>query len=241
MQKMTPGSGSAPFFNISSPPLMIIGVPKEIKDQEYRVALLPSAAYQLGRRGHQVLVEQGAGDGAGYPDDGYREAGAAIVRRHAEAFLRAELVVKVKEPQPAEVRLLRPGQILFTYLHLAADKTPDRGAGEVRRVTGHRLRNHRGEPPSAVAGTHERNRRAHVRAGRRLFSGEALRRQRHLAGRRAGVLPGQGRGARRRTSGINAARMATGLGADVTILEVDIGADALSGHHFAHRAHALFR
>ena len=102
---------------------MIIGVPKEIKDQEYRVALLPSAAYQLIQRGHQVLVERNAGAGAGYPDAGYEEAGAAMVSDHAAAYEKADLVMKVKEPLPSEYPMLRPGQILFTYLHLAASRS----------------------------------------------------------------------------------------------------------------------
>src|SRR5216110_1727491 len=97
-----------------------IGVPKEIKGQEYRVALLPSAAYQLIKRGHQVIVERSAGAGAGYPDADYVQAGATLVNDHVGVFERADLVVKVKEPQPAEYPLLRPGQLLFTYLHLAA-------------------------------------------------------------------------------------------------------------------------
>src|SRR5581483_10685959 len=101
---------------------MIVGVPKEIKEQEYRVALLPSAAYQLIKRGHQVLVERGAGAGAGYPDNDYERAGAELVPEHRAVFERADLIVKVKEPLPAEYPLLRAGQILFTYLHLAADR-----------------------------------------------------------------------------------------------------------------------
>src|ERR1041384_5646500 len=101
---------------------MTIGVPKEIKGQEYRVALLPSGAYQLIKRGHQVVVERSAGAGAGYPDADYDAAGAALVAEHAAVFEKADLVVKVKEPQPSEYALLRPGQILFTYLHLAASK-----------------------------------------------------------------------------------------------------------------------
>src|SRR6266496_4078456 len=99
---------------------MIIGVPKEIKGQEYRVALLPSAAYQLIKRGHQVVVEKNAGTGAGYPDADYNQAGATLVADHSAVFEKADLVVKVKEPGPYEYPLLRPGQILFTYLHLAA-------------------------------------------------------------------------------------------------------------------------
>src|SRR5438552_7664276 len=102
---------------------MVIGVPKEIKEQEYRVALLPSAAYQLVQRGHAVLVERGAGTGAGFADEEYAKAGATLLDDHAAVFAGAELIVKVKEPQPSEYPLLRPGQILFTYLHLAASRS----------------------------------------------------------------------------------------------------------------------
>lgn len=101
---------------------MIIGVPKEIKAQENRVALLPSAAYQLIRRGHTVLVETNAGAGSGFADAGYQQAGAEIIGGHDEVFARADMIVKVKEPLESEWPLLRPGQILFTYLHLAASK-----------------------------------------------------------------------------------------------------------------------
>src|SRR5688572_10983320 len=101
---------------------MLIGVPKEIKNQETRVGLLPSAAYQLGRRGHSVIVQAGAGAGSGYPDDDYIQAGATVVPDPTEVFGCAELIVKIKEPQPAEYPLLRRGQMLFTYLHLAANR-----------------------------------------------------------------------------------------------------------------------
>ena len=101
---------------------MTIGVPKEIKEQEYRVALLPSGAYQLIKRGHTVVVERGAGIGAGYPDAEYESAGAKLVATHEEVFARADLIIKVKEPLTSELPLLKPGQILFTYLHLAASK-----------------------------------------------------------------------------------------------------------------------
>ena len=150
---------------------MIIGVPKEIKDQEYRVALLPSAAYQLIKRGHQVLVERNAGAGAGYPDADYAQAGATLVSDHAAAFEKADLVVKVKEPLPSEYPLLRPGQILFTYLHLAASRSLTEALMKSRRDRPG-LRDHRGQPPAAVAGADERDRRAHVHPGRRLFSGQ---------------------------------------------------------------------
>ena len=114
---------------------MIIGVPRETKQKEFRVGLLPSAAYQLARRGHQVLVERGAGVGAGYPDADYAAADAELVDRHEAIFERAELVVKVKEPQPAEYALLRPGQLLFTYLHLAPDRALTKALLQ-SRVTG---------------------------------------------------------------------------------------------------------
>src|SRR4029079_16515458 len=102
---------------------MVIGIPREIKEQEFRVSLPPSAAYQLIRRTHQVIVEAGAGMGAGFPDSDYEAAGAQLVKTHKEVFERDDLIVKVKEPQESETPLLRKGQILFTYLHLAANKT----------------------------------------------------------------------------------------------------------------------
>lgn len=199
---------------------MNVGVPREIKKQEHRVALLPSTAYQLTQRGHRVLVERGAGAGSGYPDGDYAAAGAELVDSHAAAFA-ADLVVKVKEPQPEEYALLRPGQVLFTYLHLAADKALTSALLE-SGVTGLAYEtieiNRRLpllEPMSEIAG------RMSVVVGANLLAkhhgGTGV-----LLGGVPGVLPGKvvviGGG----TSGINAARMAQGLGADVTILEVDL-------------------
>jgi alanine dehydrogenase len=200
---------------------MIVGVPKEIKGQEYRVALLPSAAYQLIKRGHQVIVEKNAGAGAGYPDADYNQAGATLVADHTAVFEKADLVVKVKEPQPSEYPLLRPGQILFTYLHLAASR-PLTEALMKSGVTGLAYEtielNRRLpllEPMSEIAG------RMSILVGGYFLAkhngGSGV-----LLGGVPGVLPGRvvvlGGGA----SGINAARMAQGLGADVTILEVDL-------------------
>ena len=102
---------------------MKIGVPKEIKEQESRVAALPSVVYQLTKLGHQVYVERDAGVGAGYPDREYQDAGAIMSSEHAEIFREGDLIVKVKEPLPPEYPLLREGQILFTYLHLAATRS----------------------------------------------------------------------------------------------------------------------
>ena len=100
---------------------MLIGVPKEIKVHEYRVGLTPSSVREMVAHGHQVIVERDAGRGIGAADSAYEKAGAKIVAGAAEVFARAEMIVKVKEPQAAERRMLRAGQILFTYLHLAPD------------------------------------------------------------------------------------------------------------------------
>ncbi|HEY1300468.1 MAG TPA: alanine dehydrogenase, partial [Stellaceae bacterium] len=101
---------------------MLIGVPKEIKVQEHRVGLTPGSVRELAHHGHRVAVETGAGAGVGFDDASYAAAGAQILPGAAEVFAAAEMIVKVKEPRPPEVAALRPGQILFTYLHLAADK-----------------------------------------------------------------------------------------------------------------------
>ena len=200
---------------------MIIGVPKEIKLQEYRVALLPSAAYQLIKRGHTVIVERGAGVGAGYPDSDYERAGAQLVNKHAAVFHQADLIVKVKEPQETELALLRPGQILFTYLHLAASRSLTEGLMKsgVTGIAYETIEVNRRlpllEPMSEIAG------RMSILVGG-YFLAKHLGGSGVLLGGVPGVLPGRvvvlGGGA----SGINAARMAQGLGADVTILEVDL-------------------
>ena len=101
---------------------MNIAIPKEIKKQEYRVGLLPSVAYQLVQQGHTVLVERGAGEDTGYPDADYEQAGAKLIDDHEALFAEGDLVVKVKEPLPEEYSLMRPGQVLFTYFHLAASR-----------------------------------------------------------------------------------------------------------------------
>ena len=200
---------------------MIIGVPKEIKEQEYRVAMLPSGVYQLVKGGHQVVVERGAGVGSGYPDAGYEQAGAKLIDSHAAVFSQADLIVKVKEPLPDEYSLLRRGQLLFTYLHLAANKSLTEalmksGATCIAYET---IEVNRRlpllEPMSEIAG------RMSILVGgyflAKHFGGSGT-----LLGGVPGVLPGKvvviGGG----TSGINAARMAQGMGADVTILEVDL-------------------
>src|SRR5207244_1417560 len=102
---------------------MLIGVPKEVKSHEYRVGLVPASVRELVHHGHKVVVESGAGAGISFDDSAYENAGAEILTRAADVFAAAEMIVKVKEPQPEELRALREDQILFTYLHLAADRT----------------------------------------------------------------------------------------------------------------------
>src|ERR1700756_276117 len=106
---------------------MRIGVPREIKVHEYRVGLVPAGVRELIAAGHEVLIETGAGNGIGVDDGQFRTAGAAIAPTAADVFARADMVVKVKEPQPQECAMLRPGQVLFTYLHLAADPEQAKG------------------------------------------------------------------------------------------------------------------
>ena len=200
---------------------MIIGIPKEIKQQENRVSLLPSAAYQLTKRGHTVLVEKNAGVGTGYPDAEYAAAGAEIIENAPELFKRAEMIVKVKEPLPAEYELLRKGQILFTYLHLAASrplteallKSGVTGVAYETIQVGARLPLL--EPMSEIAGRMSVVMGAYFLAKHNGGNGVLL-------GGVPGVLPGRVAVLGGGTSGVNAARMATGLGADVTILDVDL-------------------
>ena len=199
---------------------MIIGVPKEIKAQEHRVGLIPSTATTLTRRGHTVLVQKNAGVGSGYLDQAYIDAGAEIVDSARKVYAQAEMIVKVKEPLKAEYGLLRKGQILFTYLHLAASK-PLTDALLKSRVTGVAYETIQVgnklpllEPMSEIAGRMSVVMGAYYLAKHNGGNGVLL-------GGVPGVLPGKvvviGGG----TSGVNAARMAVGLKADVTILEVD--------------------
>ena len=156
--------------------IMLIGVPREIKNHEYRVGLTPDSVHELVHHGHRVLVERGAGDGAGMPDDSYRAAGAEIVPDAASVFAAAEMIVKVKEPQPTECRLLRTGQVLFTYLHLAPDPEQTRLllAAGVTAIAYETVTDRHGSlpllaPMSEVAGR--------LAAGRRVLPGESPRRR----------------------------------------------------------------
>lgn len=199
---------------------MIIGVPKEIKEQENRVGLLPYTAQLLTRRSHTVLVQKDAGLGSGYPDEAYVQAGAKIIEKAEDIFAQAEMIVKVKEPLKAEWGLLRKGQILFTYLHLAASKELTEallksgviGVAYETIQVGNKLPLL--EPMSEIAGRMSIVMGAYFLAKHNGGNGVLL-------GGVPGVLPGKvivlGGG----TAGVNAARMAVGLCAEVTILEVD--------------------
>ncbi len=198
---------------------MHIGCPREIKNNEFRVALTPAGARELVAHGHAVVVQSDAGAAIGFPDAAYREAGAEIAADAAAVFADAEMIVKVKEPQPGEIAMLRPGQILFTYLHLAPDPEQTKAllASGCTAIAYETVTDAAGRlpllaPMSEVAG------RMSVQVGahclERAQGGAGV-----LLGGVPGVLPGRvvvlGGG----VAGTNAARMAAGLGAEVTVLD----------------------
>lgn len=201
---------------------MRIGVPKEIKPDEYRVALLPIGAEELTRAGHVVLVEAGAGLGSGLTDDAYAVAGATIVPAAEEIWSAADLVIKVKEPQPSEWPLLRAGQIVFTYFHFAASEELTRNvlATGISAIAYETLRGTKGDlpcltPMSEIAG------RMSIQEGAKYLERPQLGRGILLAGV-PGVAPAHitilGGG----VVGKNAARIAAGFQADVVILDVNV-------------------
>jgi alanine dehydrogenase len=214
---------------------MIVGIPKEIKTREYRVGMTPAGVRTLTEDGHTVLVESGAGLGSGIADDAYRAAGAQLVETAATIYAEAALIVKVKEPLPPEYPLLRPGQLLFTYLHLAP--VPDLAAVLLeRRVTGiayETVALADGslpllQPMSEIAG------RMAVQVGAHFLQKESGGRGVLLAGA-PGVKPGRvvvlGAG----TVGSNAVRIAVGMGADVTVLDIDPARLARLDDHYGNR------
>ena len=201
---------------------MIIGVPKEIKQDEYRVAMVPAGVHRLRRHRHTVLVQTGAGVGSGIPDVEYRRAGARIVRSAREVFRRAEMIVKVKEPQPAEYPLLRPEQLVFTYFHFAASRrlTLAMMKARVCAVAYETVEPEGGglpllTPMSEVAG------RMAVQEGAKYLE-RPMEGRGVLLGGVPGVEPANvvilGGG----VVGANAAKIAAGMGARVTILEVNL-------------------
>jgi alanine dehydrogenase len=220
--------------------LVKIGVPKEIKAHEYRVGLTPAGVRELVQHGHDVAVERNAGAGIGSDDEAYLSAGAFIVGAAAEVFEAADLIVKVKEPQAAEIALLRGGQILFTYLHLAADKTQTQGLinSGATCIAYETVTDRAGTlpllaPMSEVAG------RMSVQVG-----AHCLEREQGGAGVLLGGVPGVppakvvvlGGG----VSGTNAARMAVGLEASVTIIDKSLSRLKELDLQFGPRATTVF-
>lgn len=201
---------------------MRVGCPKEIKNHEYRVGLTPGSVREYVAHGHEVLVETGLGEGIGAGDDVYRAAGANIVANAADVFSRCDIIVKVKEPQPGEWSQLREGQILYTYLHLAPDPEQAKGllSAGVTAVAYETVTDSHGglpllAPMSEVAG------RLSIQAGatalQKANGGRGL-----LLGGVPGVLPGKVTVLGGGVVGLHAARMAVGLGADVSIIDRSI-------------------
>ncbi|MEJ5976858.1 alanine dehydrogenase [Novosphingobium sp. PS1R-30] len=219
---------------------MRVGTVREIKDHEYRVGLTPESVRELTGHGHEVWVESGAGLGIGASDRDYEAAGATISPDAKAIFAQCELVVKVKEPQPGERAQLREGQVLFTYLHLAPD--PEQTADLVRSgvtaiayetVTGPGNALPLLKPMSQVAG------RMSVQAGATALQKEHGGRG-VLLGGVPGVMPGKVAVIGGGVVGFNAAQVAVGMGADVTILDRDPAALERLGTHFESRAKTRF-
>ncbi|MFM0341758.1 alanine dehydrogenase [Paraburkholderia fungorum] len=201
---------------------MLIGVPKEIKNHEYRVGLTPASVRELTSRGHQVLVQNSAGVAIGLADEAYTAAGATLCGSAAEVFAQADMIVKVKEPQPAECAMLRPGQILYTYLHLAPD--PEQTAALVKSgavciayetITGPGGGLPLLAPMSEVAG------RMSIQAGaahlEKSKGGLGL-----LLGGVPGVAPAHVAIIGAGVVGTNAMQIAVGMGAKVTVLDTNV-------------------
>jgi alanine dehydrogenase len=198
---------------------MLVGVPTEVKNHEYRVGLIPPSVRELVHHGHKVVVQAGAGAGIGFTDEDYVRAGAEIVDSAEEVFAKAEMVVKVKEPQPGEYAQLREGQVLFTYLHLAPDLPQtqglmDSGAISIAYET---VTNQRGglpllAPMSEVAGRMSVQVGAHCLEKEQGGSGMLLGGVPGVAAARVVIIGGG-------VSGTNAARMAMGMEAHVTVID----------------------
>ena len=219
---------------------MIVGTVREIKNHEYRVGLTPESARELVAHGHTVLVQTGAGVGIGADDAAYQASGATLVASAEEVFAKADMVVKVKEPQAVERKLLRPGQILFTYLHLAPDpeQTHDLIASGAVCIAYETVTDRMGglpllKPMSQVAG------RMAVQAGatalEKSHGGRGV-----LLGGVPGVAPARVLVIGGGVVGFNAAQMAAGLGADVTILDRSPEVLERLSMHFESRAKTRF-
>lgn len=201
---------------------MRIGVPKEIKNNEFRVGLTPSSVTELCHHGHEIMVETGAGIGIGITDSDYIQAGAKIIQSAAEIFQTAELIIKVKEPQAQECAMLHPGQILFTYLHLAADRTQTEAllASGCTAMAYETVTDHLGglpllAPMSEVAGRMSIQAGAHCLEKAQGGSGILLAGVPGVPAAKVTVIGGG-------VVGTNAARIAIGMGAQVTVLDRSI-------------------
>ncbi len=201
---------------------MIIGVPKEIKKDEYRVALRPVGAEILKKKGHKVLVEKGAGIGSGFSDAEYRAAGAQILPTAKTIFAKAEMIIKVKEPQPVEIKMIRKGQIIFTYFHFAANRALTEGMARTGAISiaYETMEDYDGTLPLLTPMSEVAGRMATQEGAKYLerpMGGMGV-----LLGGVPGVAPAHvvviGGG----VVGTHAAKMAAGLGANVTILELDL-------------------
>ncbi|MAC58815.1 MAG: alanine dehydrogenase [Novosphingobium sp.] len=219
---------------------MRVGTVKEIKNHEYRVGLTPESVEELVRNGHEVWVEKSAGLGIGASDAEYERSGAKLIATAAEVFAGCEMIVKVKEPQAVERAMLREGQILYTYLHLAPD--PDQTADLVKSgVTAIAYETVTGpggslpllKPMSQVAG------RMSIQAGATALE-KANGGRGVLLGGVPGVMPGKVAVIGGGVVGFNAAQMAAGLGADVTILDRNPDVLERLGNHFEARAKTRF-
>ena len=201
---------------------MIVGIPKETKRDEYRVSLLPVGAEELVRAGHAVLVERGAGAGSGLADEAYAACGATLVDSAAAVFGRADMIVKVKEPQPPELSLIRPGQVVFTYFHFAADRSLTEGflATGATAVAYETLRDDRGRlpllvPMSEVAG------RMSIQEGAKYLEKPQMGRG-ILLGGVPGVAPANVLVLGAGSVGANAAKVAAGFGANIALLDTSL-------------------
>ncbi len=219
---------------------MLIGVPKETKVDEYRVGLTPASVRELVSNGHDVLVEQNAGDVIGLHDEDYRRVGASICDTAEEIFAQAELIVKVKEPQAPEVAMLREGQVLFTYLHLAADAelTQSLAATGCTAIAYETVTDRHGRlpllaPMSEVAG------RMSVQAGAHCLEIEQGGRGMLLGGV-PGTPPAKVTILGGGVVGANAARVALGMEADVTIMDISLHTLAQLDTHFGGGLNTVF-
>jgi len=201
---------------------MIVGVPKEIKEQEYRVGMLPSGVETLVKRGHKVVVEKSAGEGSGISDADYRKAGATIAGKARDVFERADMIVKVKEPQSAEIKCLKENQVVFTYFHLAADRelTEKLLKKKITAVAYETIQLADKSLPLLTPMSEIAGRLAVLEGAKhseKPFGGQGI-----LLGGVPGVPPAEvvilgGGGV-----GKNAAKLAAGLGANVTVMDINI-------------------